>query len=609
MNDTEYIGTATYSPDDNKLRLYPLHRLDTATYERVKAAGYKWAPKQELFVAPTWNLERVDLATELCGEIEDEDKSLVERSAERAERMETYSEKRAIDAERAQVSVSAIADNIPLGQPILVGHHSARHARRDAEKIENGMRRAVKMWEQSQYWKDRAAGAVRAAKYKERPDVRARRIKGIEKDQRATERTKRTAMECLKFWRGEMMLKAGGKAEVTHNRALSFCNQYDHLSFAFPLAQYPRPANTSQYEGLQSLWGALGGSGGEAAAIITVDQARDLATQTHERMVARCDRWLEHFAHRLEYERAMLATNGGTVTDRTGPEVGGACRCWASPGYGKAWAYMQKVNRVSVTILDNWGNGGENFTRIINFDKLAAVMTRAEVDAARAAGTLWETDGGRGFVLAGSTGPDKSVAPEPEAEPPSKNEQAKIFAAMKDALREGVKVITAPQLFPTPSMIAAKMVDAADIQDGQRILEPSAGTGNLLEAIEKTGKAVELVAVEINLALADHLRARFAKVAVQCCDFLKQNGNFGKFDRILMNPPFERGADIEHIRHALTMLKPDGRLVALCANGSRQQDALQNLVDTWEPLPEGSFQQAGTGVNVVMLTSGTEDRT
>jgi len=44
--------TATYSPEDNKLRLYASSRLDTATYEGVKAAGFKWAPKQDLFVAP-----------------------------------------------------------------------------------------------------------------------------------------------------------------------------------------------------------------------------------------------------------------------------------------------------------------------------------------------------------------------------------------------------------------------------------------------------------------------------------------------------------------------------------------------------------------------------
>lgn len=65
--------TATYSPEDNKLRLYSLSRLSRDLYDRVKVAGFKWAPKQELFVAPMWTPDREDLLLDLCGEIGDED--------------------------------------------------------------------------------------------------------------------------------------------------------------------------------------------------------------------------------------------------------------------------------------------------------------------------------------------------------------------------------------------------------------------------------------------------------------------------------------------------------------------------------------------------------
>jgi 16S rRNA G1207 methylase RsmC len=43
-----------------------------------------------------------------------------------------------------------------------------------------------------------------------------------------------------------------------------------------------------------------------------------------------------------------------------------------------------------------------------------------------------------------------------------------------------------------------------------------------------------------------------------------------------MNPPFANGDDIKHITHAL---KPGGRLVAICANGPRQNDKLRSVVD------------------------------
>src|ERR1019366_3731998 len=104
--------TATYSPEDNKLRLYPLSPLPKELCERARAAGLIWAPKQELFVAPAWTPGREDLLIELCGEIDDEEKSLVERQEERAERFEDYSDKREADAHQAAAAVDRIADGI-----------------------------------------------------------------------------------------------------------------------------------------------------------------------------------------------------------------------------------------------------------------------------------------------------------------------------------------------------------------------------------------------------------------------------------------------------------------------------------------------------------------
>ena len=154
---------ASYDCSDDKIRIRASSRLDAETYARVKAAGFGWAPKQDLFYA-VWNPSREDLALELAGDIEDEETSLEERAAQRAERFSEYESHRARDAEQARKSVSAIADGIRLGQPILVGHHSERHDRKDAEKIESGMRKATKLWDTSQYWQDRAASAIAIAR-------------------------------------------------------------------------------------------------------------------------------------------------------------------------------------------------------------------------------------------------------------------------------------------------------------------------------------------------------------------------------------------------------------------------------------------------------------
>ena len=68
-----------------------------------------------------------------------------------------------------------------------------------------------------------------------------------------------------------------------------------------------------------------------------------------------------------------------------------------------------------------------------------------------------------------------------------------------------------------------------------------------------------------------------------------------------MNPPFKNGEDIKHILHARKMLTEDGTLVALCANGSRQQKQLMSIADHWEELPAGSFKGEGTNVNTALM--------
>src|SRR5687768_15685860 len=578
---------ATYSPDDNKLRLYSMGRLDRETYDRVKAAGFKWAPKQELFVAPMWTPAREDLLIELCGEIEDEDKSLVERAEERADRFEDYSEKRANDANNAHKAVKGIMENIPLGQPILIGHHSEKHARKDAQRIENGMRKAVQMWETSQYWQSRATGAIRSAKYKERPDVRARRIKGLEADKRKQERYKEESELCLKLW---------SKEGLTHEQGVAIANR-------FRLILSRKEGDREDFNQNPSAYDALTNSYPSLYAPRTLEEVIEAAKRVYPRAIAHCERWINHYNNRIAYEKAMLQEVGGTATDKTGPEKGGACKCWASPRGG--YSYIQKVNKVSVTVLDNWGNGGPNFTRTIPFDKLSSIMTAAEVNEKRDAGLIVEVSDGTGFIL--RTEPPKEPRTPKEPAP-----EAADFQAMKDQLRNGgVKVVSAPQLFPTPVDLAQRMADLAEIRPGDRVLEPSAGTGRLIGAMGgrmfgHNPECGEVLAIEINHSLTDTLRAQFPLTDVRCTDFLQCNGDIGTFDAVIMNPPFENAVDIKHITHAMTMLKPGGRLVAICANGPRQNEKLKPLVESmggiWEPLPAGTFAQSGTGVNTVLLS-------
>lgn len=588
--------TATYSPDDNKMRLYASSRLDAETYERVKSAGFKWAPKQELFVAPAWSPGREDLLIELAGEIEDEDKSLVERAEERAERFEEYSENRTKDAEAAHKAVRAIADHIPFGQPILVGHHSEKRARKDAEKIHNGMRKAVKMWDQAEYWTRRAAGSVRAAKYKELPAVRARRIKKIEADLRKVQKGKKDSEWELKAW---IAVRGINDPEKQRVLALQVANRSGYWSMKFPLADFPRDPPASQYEGDMGIWSALDGN------VISPQKACELLIPRLEASLQRRQRWIDHYENRLAYERAMLAEQGGTVADQTKPEKGGAIRSWH---FASGWSYITKVNKVTVTVLEKTSYGERPYRANVPFDKISAIMSAAEVNMAKQEGRVQEVAAPNGVVVGFRLAP---VEPPPPHEPkpePEANPTVDKIEEMRAAVKNGpTKAVAVNQLFPTPKDLAQEAVDLAGIQPGHRVLEPSAGTGALLGAMggrmfgHNPGCGA-VTAIEINPGLAEHLTKEFPLTTVICADFLDMSGctEDTKFDRIVMNPPFENGADLKHIEHALTMLKPGGRLVAICANGPRQNEKLKPKAASWKDIPSGTFN--GTGVRTALIT-------
>lgn len=428
------------------------------------------------------------------------------------------------------------------------------------------------MWETSKYWADRASSAISHAKYKERPDVRARRIKKIESELRKCVKNKQSCEAALKLWT---------KPGLTEQQAKCIAN-FEHYYRKFPLSEYPRSATSSQYEGDMSLWSALDDE------IITVEQAVAIIVPVNEWCIERNVRWIKHLENRLSYERAMLGAQGGTVTDRTRPEKGGACKCWVSRG----WMEIQKVNKVTVSVLDNWGNGGKDFLRTVPFDKLSAVMTKADFDAYKAGVNAPEVQQDLEQAQAKAERAHATMRMKVV-------EEGDVFAKMKAAVEAGVRVVAAPQLFPTPADLARDLVERADIRDGMSVLEPSAGTGAIVTSMVRRGYSV--MAVELNQWLADRLRDQFDGAAtVICADFLELR-DMGPFDRVVMNPPFANGSDVKHIRHALTTLKPGGRLVALCANGPRQQEQLKPLATEWIELPAGSFAEEGSNVNVALV--------
>ena len=164
--------------------------------------------------------------------------------------------------------------------------------------------------------------------------------------------------------------------------------------------------------------------------------------------------------------------------------------------------------------------------------------------------------------------------------------------------------VSAWQLFPTPAAVAERMMDWAQLAPGLLVLEPSAGTGNLVRAMLARGvHAEDITAGEIAEDVAREFMRDFPDVPMLVGDFLEwppTSGGDG-FDRVVMNPPFHRGEDARHIHHAAGMLKPGGMLVGLCYDGRAFQDEIRDYCAEWERLPENSFREAGTRSDVVMV--------
>lgn len=133
-------------------------------------------------------------------------------------------------------------------------------------------------------------------------------------------------------------------------------------------------------------------------------------------------------------------------------------------------------------------------------------------------------------------------------------------------LERGILGIPIPGFFPTPEPVGRRMVELAEIKPGDLVLEPSAGKGDLIELALEAGAVVR--GVEISSTLLGLLEQRFfpPDVVISQGDFLEQIPK-AVFDVVLMNPPFEKGQDAEHVQRAYHYLRPGGRLVAIVSEG------------------------------------------
>ena len=188
--------------------------------------------------------------------------------------------------------------------------------------------------------------------------------------------------------------------------------------------------------------------------------------------------------------------------------------------------------------------------------------------------------------------------------------QDKVRELERSVMRDAANNRGWLDFFPTPVAVTEEMLAAADIRPGMGVLEPSAGMGHIADRIREKG--VEPVVAELEPQKRELLEAKGYEVIGK--DFMKDIPEGESFDRIVMNPPFSKRQDTEHVRRAYDLLNPGGKLVAIVSEGSffgkdkkasEFRDWLEEVGGTSEKLAEGSFNDPSlpvtTGVNTRMV--------
>jgi hypothetical protein len=145
-----------------------------------------------------------------------------ERRLKRAERLRQWSQSNQANSDARAAAADKIADGIPVGQPILVGHHSERRHRKDLARIQDGMSASVELERKAQA-QARAADEIEAqaanAIYDDDPDA-------IE---RLSEKIVRLEAE------REEMKRANAKYRGEHRDELKAMSPYDrHQAVPYP---------------------------------------------------------------------------------------------------------------------------------------------------------------------------------------------------------------------------------------------------------------------------------------------------------------------------------------------------------------------------------------
>lgn len=188
------MNYATLSFVDGRIRFYPDSGLPSEEYTLItKTWGFKWYRGEGAFVA-LYTPSREDyLGQTYQVELEEEDAQEREmardaRESDKLDRFNKYGKNAAKRSKQAYDESDRMASFIPMGQPILVGHHSEGRDRNYRARIWAKMGKSVEESKKAEYWERRAQSTLNRQQQRENPGVIYRRIEGLEADLRKCHR-------------------------------------------------------------------------------------------------------------------------------------------------------------------------------------------------------------------------------------------------------------------------------------------------------------------------------------------------------------------------------------------------------------------------------------
>ncbi len=162
------------------------------------------------------------------------------------------------------------------------------------------------------------------------------------------------------------------------------------------------------------------------------------------------------------------------------------------------------------------------------------------------------------------------------------------------------------QFYPTPPTLASYLIELAEIEPDDHILEPSAGQGHLLDLIIQHPCA-RLECCEL---MPENQQILHKKgYLIQAADFLSYLPD-RRYSKIIANPPFANNQDITHLQHMYRLLASGGRIVSILSNHwkfacNKQEEAFREWLNQRqykvESLEQGLFKDSGTMVAVCIV--------